>query len=648
MKKSLLFFFSAACFLLAACGDDDAGGPQDTPRFSIAPEALSFSAEGGTGTVAVDCNVLWTVGKEYEAEWLAVAPGSTAAELVVTAAPNETEDSRSCSLLFSPAGLDPVRLLVSQTGSEAPVVLFEFALTSLYQTSLSVDICPDESVGTYCWTLIPDGYTDETLESRMETALRGEAEAAGLSLTEYLAEIGRTASDRAAYRNLSPGTSYILLAAGVGSDAAFTTGVYGFPVETKPVGDDVTFRVTCSSDRSDQAHVTVEAVPSGVFFLTLLTEEEAGALGDDMQTIGRLLAAFDEAGVLEENLYENSFDNTAINLDIDTDYCLLVFGYESGYITSGLSRTPVDKPAPQDPADVTFAFEISDITGETYLLDMHPSAPYYRYAFNSIPAAEVEAAGDAQTACKAHLERTIADYLETYGGTTADFVKNVCVVGDFRIIMTLGLEPSAEYYAYAVAVDPETAAPLSAVSLSDRFRMADPPAVELKAELSIGEYFDGTALFDAYGEAFSSYRNVALVPVSVSPSSNAVRYKTSLFNTSNLNMYLQYGYSLEMIMDWGMMATYTFENTPRVDYPVGYGTGYTIASIAYDANGNQAACRVDLLLSADGASPVEEYEAPSAAAAARLTVPRVIPQPAAEGCVLRPVPVTKAGPSREA
>lgn len=91
--KRFFTLLAAGLFLLTACEPD--------PVLTLNPEDISFSAEGGSASVAVSANNTWNVLLENAEDFFTVSPLSGTGEgyITVTAKPNGSSSSRSAQIV---------------------------------------------------------------------------------------------------------------------------------------------------------------------------------------------------------------------------------------------------------------------------------------------------------------------------------------------------------------------------------------------------------------------------------------------------------------------------------------------------------------------------------------------------------------------
>ncbi len=300
----------------------------------------------------------------------------------------------------------------------------------------------------------------------------------------------------------------------------------------------------------------------------------------------------------------DSFDD---RLEPDTEYMIIVFGYDGG-ITTPLTTKKFRTKEPNDPADVTFGIEVTDINARSASIVFTPSDNSVSYL--AIVADE--------------------DLLKPYGGSTPDGVRLLIdmeiqksIVGgdcadraEFAQYYTkrgeqagsFSLIPGARHYACAVCVDREGNY-ASEVAIVE-FTAPEEAETDAGVTINFDRYFDGDALA-AYDESlYGDYPGSAVLPVNFTLTGSAADAVYTVIPTANLESEGATDELIrEILIDRDLLGTYTFFIQENEVIQLDWNCEYRIFAVAYDADENygKVVSAVIPAMTKEGASPVTEF-----------------------------------------
>lgn len=283
-------------------------------------------------------------------------------------------------------------------------------------------------------------------------------------------------------------------------------------------------------------------------------------------------------------------------LNPDTEYMIIVFGYNHGVRTTEPISTKVSTLPKGDPSKVTFDFTIQPLNAFQVGFSVTPSdntvSYYYDLAYGNDTAEQVE------ERLYALLDENIAqgwpssyaeyfDIFATYGGYSGK--QNV--------------EPNTEgYKVYAVGVDTETGEFAGEVFFSEVCQMPEHTPGDLVINVSIEKYFDGAELaeldpymYSGWGEEF-----VFFFPT--------VSFENGYTENYYINLY-QYVEGYENNDDeWAILALLSNGYTYVTEFYMPWdATGYLLG-VGIDGTGAfTRVYREIVTLDRAGAAPAEEH-----------------------------------------
>ena len=299
----------------------------------------------------------------------------------------------------------------------------------------------------------------------------------------------------------------------------------------------------------------------------------------------------------------HSFDD---KLDPDTEYMIIVFGYDGG-LTTPLFTEKFRTLKPNDPADVTFEISYGGLTARSANVTFKPSDA--SVAYFAIVAGE--------------------DELERNGGPTADGVKKLIdkeikkaiLVGDCdnraefakyyaqrgTATGSFSLKPGMRHYACAVCVD--AAGDYASEVAICWFDAPAESATDASVSASVLKYFDGDALAIS-NTSYSDFAGWAVLRLKFVLGGSAA---DAIFTIYPVDVLEQEGATDDdvraLLLDDSLLGEYNFHIDALTDVQLEWGCDYRLYAIPLDASENTGELfKLDIpALSREGASPISEY-----------------------------------------
>jgi hypothetical protein len=299
----------------------------------------------------------------------------------------------------------------------------------------------------------------------------------------------------------------------------------------------------------------------------------------------------------------HSFDD---KLDPDTEYMIIVFGYDGG-LTTPLFTEKFRTLKPNDPTDVTFEITYSNLTARSASVTFKPSDASVAYL--AIVAGE--------------------DELERNGGPTAEGVKKLIdkeikkaiLVGDCEdraefakyyaqrgtATGSFSLKPGMRHYACAVCLDSEGEY-ASEVAIC-WFDAPEEGATDASVSASVQKYFDGDALYAA-DPSYSDFAGWAVVRLKFVLGGSATDAIFTIYPVDVLEQEDATDDDIRaMLLDDSLLGEYNFNIEALTEVQLEWGYDYRLYAIPFDGAENTGELfKLDIpALSKAGASPVSEY-----------------------------------------
>lgn len=300
----------------------------------------------------------------------------------------------------------------------------------------------------------------------------------------------------------------------------------------------------------------------------------------------------------------HSFDD---NLDPDTEYMIIVFGYDGG-LTTPLTTKKFRTLTPNDPTDVTFKFEYGTMTSRSASVTFKPSDPSVTYLAIVADEARMERWGGANAdAVKTLIDSQIKQAIMLDDcEDRAEFVQFYGQRGERT--GSFSLQPGMKHYACAVCMDAEGNY-ASEVAI-DEFVAPFESTTDASVTASLLKYFDGDALAQSSPDLYGDFAGWAVARIKFAFEKSAV---TAVYTIYPKKVLEEEGATDEQIreslLDDELLDVYNFMADALTEVQLEWDCDYVLYAVPMDADENAGELyRLDIpALSKGGVSPVTEY-----------------------------------------
>lgn len=300
----------------------------------------------------------------------------------------------------------------------------------------------------------------------------------------------------------------------------------------------------------------------------------------------------------------HSFDG---KLDPDTEYMIIVFGYDGG-LTTPLTTKTFRTLKPNDATDVTFEFSYSNLTSRSVSMTFIPSDNSVSYLAIVVDEATLERSGGATPeGVKTLIDKEIQKAI-LFGDcdNRAEFAQYNAQRG--KQTGSFGLVPGMKHYACAVCVDTDGEY-ASEVGIAE-FEAPAEGSTDAAVTASFSKWFDGDALAQADPYAYGDYAGWAVVPVSFELGGAAEEALYTIYPVSILEEEGATEEEIrELLLNNDLLGTYNFYTESKVTVQLEWDCEYKLFAIAFDKNKNAGEMfTLDIpALSKSGASPATDF-----------------------------------------
>lgn len=488
-------------------------------------------------------------------------------------------DSGTCTTLptlkqFRTADLEPVK---------PKDCTFRISVSDISVTRAIIDVEPSDKTVPYYFDVIAAdrlAMADSPAAALEELLAEGIAyfRSQGYSLQDAIKELRSVGNDGIdlQYGTLKALTKYHVVAGGIDEWGRVNTEVATKEFTTQAVmPSDNTFSIAVDEITAIGAMVTVTPTNNDPYYAAVF--EAAGLEG---RTDAEIVAAIEQTGSIDWQIFTGKEElDYSQELESDTNYMVIVFGYREG-ATTPVSRQTFRTEQSGDPALCEFEF---DVMAEGGIADMGvlPSDETVSYIFGMIDKSDYI---DDQMLVEVMKEQ-MEEEAEMSGVTLDEIYKMARYrgIGEY----SFAYESLGEYllYAYAINRDFSAAGPVFTETWTAPEIKVSTAAVTIEWD----KYYDGEALYAYDPEAYAAgAQNLAYIPNTIVPNSDAVEWYAALYaddlsdrtERSIINNLRQSGQMNPTELDYSWAYFYD------VSYWGASGTANTFCAVALDAEGN--------------------------------------------------------------
>lgn len=413
--------------------------------------------------------------------------------------------------------------------------------------------------------------------------------------SEYFEWFSSNGTENTQFESLA-GTKYLIYASKWGEDCKLSGDVEYVWFQTEAVEPSTNvITLNVSNPTQSSFEVTTTTTNDDPYVVLAEPSEWCGwADMTDKEIYDYVMAYYGTWFITDYICTGNLTDARFYDLDPDTEYTVIAFGYEAGAMTTAVQKTTVKTLAAGDPKDCTFDFNVIETTSTSAYVSVEPSDGshyYYWFIYESDATAED---------VKADIQATIDDW---YYGDFDEFAYYELVRGNNEGEVSY-LSPSTEYRIAAVIMDDNTGEFLSDVAFSEPFMTKEMKYADISITATFDKYYDGDALSAAVEDTYDQYAGYAMLPVSINIDGDYEDMYCAIF------VYEEGLDDPEVYSDadlYGSIIENGYVYGTEIRYRAPWDTPLMITAMATDYDGNYSPVyRHKFTLTKSGASPIED------------------------------------------
>lgn len=340
-------------------------------------------------------------------------------------------------------------------------------------------------------------------------------------------------------------------------------------------------------------YVKIETTNNDPYAIFAIPEAEISKLRTDDAIFDYILNYYGTS-FLYNYIFEGDIEGTFSGMEADTEYAVLLFGYEAGTLTTKITRENIKTLKAGAVDACVYDIQITNIDDREAYVSIAPSDYSIWYYWNVFEADATEAE------VKAYIESTLNGY---YYGDYWEFSYYELAQG--RVESRLSqLTPNTDYKIVIVPMHSDRFAYLGTMRQGGYFTTKSAVIADITIWAGFDAYYDGDEVYAINPQYFSNYQGQVILPMSVEIDGEYGGYLYTIF-TYQEGLEDPEQFSDDMLIDnlYNVGANWSpayFRGVWDVEMMV--------AAVAFDKEGNPSPVyRERFICTRDGAGDAQEF-----------------------------------------
>ena len=293
-------------------------------------------------------------------------------------------------------------------------------------------------------------------------------------------------------------------------------------------------------------------------------------------------------------IFEGDIEGNFIGMEAETEYAVLLFGYEAGTLTTKITRENIKTLKAGAIDACIYNIEITDVEDRDANVSITPSDYSIWYYWNVFEADTTE------DEVKAYIESTLNGY---YYGDYWEFSYYELAQGKVESHLSQ-LTPNTEYKIVIVPMHSERFIYMGSMREGGRFTTTEAVIADISITAGFDAYYDGDEVYAINPQYFSNYQGQVILPMSVEIDGDYSGYLYTIF-TYQEGLEDPAQYSDDTLIDnlYNVGA-----NWSPAYFRGQWDVEMMIAAVAFDKSGNPSPVyRERFICTRDGAGDAQEF-----------------------------------------
>ena len=251
-------------------------------------------------------------------------------------------------------------------------------------------------------------------------------------------------------------------------------------------------------------YVKVKTTNDDPYAIFAIPVKEIGKMRDDAEIFNYILNNYGTS-FLYNYIFNGDIEGTFSGMEADTEYAVLLFGYEAGTLTTKITRENIQTLKAGDIDACIYNIEISEIDDREARVSITPSDYSINYYWNVF---EVDA---TEEDVKAYIEQTYNGY---YYGDYWEFSSYELAQGKVESRLSQ-LTPNTDYKIVIIPMNPNVFAYMGSMREGGYFTTKEAVIADITITAGFDAYYDGDEVYAISPDYFSNYQGQVILPISV-------------------------------------------------------------------------------------------------------------------------------------
>ena len=251
-------------------------------------------------------------------------------------------------------------------------------------------------------------------------------------------------------------------------------------------------------------YVKVTTTNSDPYAIFAIPASEISKLRTDKAIFDYILSQYGTS-FLYNYIFNEDIEGTFSGMEADTEYAVLLFGYEAGTLTTKITREDIKTLKAGDIDACVYNIEITDIDDREARVSIDPSDYSIWYYWNVFEASATE------EEVKAYIENTLN---RNYYGDYWEFSYYELAQGKVESRLSQ-LTPNSDYKIVIIPMHPDRLAYTGSMREGGFFTTKEAIIADITIWAGFEAYYDGDEVYAINPQYFSNYQGQVILPMSV-------------------------------------------------------------------------------------------------------------------------------------
>ena len=265
-------------------------------------------------------------------------------------------------------------------------------------------------------------------------------------------------------------------------------------------------------------YVKVETTNDDPYAMFAIPAKEIGKMRDDAEIFGYIMSNYGTS-FLYNYIFNGNIEGTFSGLEADTEYAVLLFGYEAGTLTTKIVREKITTAAAGDIEACQYNIEVTEIDDREARVSIIPSDYSVWYYWNVFEASMSEE----------EIKNYILDtYNKAYYGDYWEFSYYELAQGKVSSRLSQ-LKPDTEYHIVIIPMNPDRFEYTGTMRTGGEFKTEEAVIADIKITAGFDAYYDGDEVYAINPDYFSNYQGQVILPMTVEIEGDYSGYLFTIF-----------------------------------------------------------------------------------------------------------------------